>query len=262
MTTNSSSDVGSSTITTLGTISTGTWNATTLDVSHGGTNNTTFTAYSVICAGTTSTGTFQNVSGVGSSTNVLTSNGAGALPTWQALAGGTSGLTKIVSITASNQASVDFDSHFSSSYNVYLFTFTNVIPVTNATFLYSRVGTGATPTWTATGYYWSSLGIIGSRQGEFAQNDSQAVLSQNASTHYIPNTNGGISGYLYIHGPNNSSQFINGNGRFAYLDTGSTFAYTNIANFFNSAANYTSIQFYFNTGNVSSGTICMYGVTP
>lgn len=54
-------------------------------VAGGGTGNTTFTAYSVICAGTTATGAFQNVSGVGSATQVLTSNGAGLLPTWQAI---------------------------------------------------------------------------------------------------------------------------------------------------------------------------------
>lgn len=57
-------------------------------VPQGGTGNTTFTAYSVICAGTTATGTFQNVSGVGTSGQVLTSNGASALPTWQTPSGG------------------------------------------------------------------------------------------------------------------------------------------------------------------------------
>lgn len=54
-----------------------------LSVPRGGTGNSTFTAYSVVCAGTTATGTFQNVSGLGSSGQVLTSNGAAALPTWQ-----------------------------------------------------------------------------------------------------------------------------------------------------------------------------------
>lgn len=54
-----------------------------VSVAQGGTGNTSFTAYSVICAGTTSTGAFQNVSGVGTSGQVLTSNGAAALPTWQ-----------------------------------------------------------------------------------------------------------------------------------------------------------------------------------
>src|SRR5215831_7256070 len=52
-------------------------------VAGGGTGDTSFTAFSVICGGTTSTGALQNVSGVGTANQVLTSNGAGALPTWQ-----------------------------------------------------------------------------------------------------------------------------------------------------------------------------------
>jgi hypothetical protein len=67
-------------------------------VAGGGTGAVTFTAYSVICAGTTATGAFQNVSGVGTAAQVLTSNGAAALPTWQAATGG-GGLTWTV-ITA------------------------------------------------------------------------------------------------------------------------------------------------------------------
>lgn len=60
-------------------------------VAGGGTGDTSFTSYSVICGGTTSTGALQNVSGVGTSGQVLTSNGAAALPTWQA--GGSGGMT-------------------------------------------------------------------------------------------------------------------------------------------------------------------------
>jgi hypothetical protein len=55
----------------------------TLVVSNGGTGKTSATAYAVLCGGTTSTGAFQSIAGVGSSGNVLTSNGAGALPTFQ-----------------------------------------------------------------------------------------------------------------------------------------------------------------------------------
>jgi len=51
-------------------------------VEGGGTGNSTFTAYSVICAGTTATGAFQNVSGVGTTDQILKSNGAAALPSW------------------------------------------------------------------------------------------------------------------------------------------------------------------------------------
>ena len=59
-----------------------------IDVSSGGTGlSTATTAYGVIAAGTTTTGAFQNI-GTGASGEVLTSNGAGALPTFQAAAGG------------------------------------------------------------------------------------------------------------------------------------------------------------------------------
>lgn len=53
-----------------------------LPIANGGTNNTTFTAYSPIYAGTTPTGAFQS-STLGASGTVLTSTGTGSLPTWQ-----------------------------------------------------------------------------------------------------------------------------------------------------------------------------------
>jgi hypothetical protein len=59
----------------------------TIDVSHGGTGATSATAYGVLCGGTTSTSAYQSVASVGTSGQVLTSNGAGALPTFQAAAG-------------------------------------------------------------------------------------------------------------------------------------------------------------------------------
>jgi hypothetical protein len=58
-------------------------------VAQGGTGATSQTAYAVLCGGTTSTGAFQSIAGVGTSGQVLTSNGAGALPTFQAAAGAT-----------------------------------------------------------------------------------------------------------------------------------------------------------------------------
>lgn len=61
---------------------------TALPVANGGTGITTGTAYGVVCAGTTSTGPLQILPSLGSSGQVLTSNGASALPSWQAAGGG------------------------------------------------------------------------------------------------------------------------------------------------------------------------------
>lgn len=53
-----------------------------LPVANGGTNQASFTTYTLLAGGTTTT-SLQQVSGTGTSGQILTSNGAGALPTWQ-----------------------------------------------------------------------------------------------------------------------------------------------------------------------------------
>ena len=55
-----------------------------LPVPSGGTGRATATAYAVICGGTTATGPLQSIASVGTTGQVLTSNGVGALPTMQA----------------------------------------------------------------------------------------------------------------------------------------------------------------------------------
>ena len=113
----------------------------TLPVANGGTGATTQTAYAVLCGGTTGTGAYQSVASVGTSGQVLTSNGASALPTFQTIATSafpagtrlsfqqttaptgwtkdtTAGLNnssmRIVTGTASSGGSVDFTTAFAS----------------------------------------------------------------------------------------------------------------------------------------------------
>lgn len=93
--------LGQSSITTLGTITTGVWTGTAVAVTSGGTGVATMTtAYAPVCAGTTATGALQ-VADTGLSTSgfVLTSNGASAKPSFQAVP--SSGFTSVqVSMTA------------------------------------------------------------------------------------------------------------------------------------------------------------------
>jgi len=55
-----------------------------IEIEKGGTKATTHTPYAVLCGGTTATSAIQSIASVGTSSQVLTSNGAGALPTFQA----------------------------------------------------------------------------------------------------------------------------------------------------------------------------------
>lgn len=97
---------GSSQVTTLGTIATGVWNGTDIAVPDGGSGRGTATAFAVITGGTTSTGAHQSIASVGTSGQVLTSNGAGSLPTFQA-GGGGGGITWNEVTGTSQTATVD-----------------------------------------------------------------------------------------------------------------------------------------------------------
>jgi len=61
---------------------------TPLVVSSGGSGRASHTAYAVICGGTTATAAQQSIASVGTAGQVLTSNGAAALPTFQTNANG------------------------------------------------------------------------------------------------------------------------------------------------------------------------------
>jgi len=70
----------------------------------GGTGRSSHTAYAVICGGTTTTAAQQSIASVGTANQVLTSNGAGALPTFQS---GTS-LTQGTVQASTSGAAIDF----------------------------------------------------------------------------------------------------------------------------------------------------------
>jgi hypothetical protein len=73
----------------------------TVPVTKGGTGVTSATAYALLAGGTTSTGSVQSLASVGTSGQLLTSNGAGALPTFQ-----NAPSAGVTSLTAGNSISV------------------------------------------------------------------------------------------------------------------------------------------------------------
>lgn len=146
-------------------------------VPHGGTGNTTFTAYSLIVAGTTNTGAFQNVVGVGTSGQFLQSQGAAALPQWVTDPGASGASTFHTdsgdATAASNAITIHGGSNISTSGATSVVTI-NVAGTTNHTVQLGNAGgsltsltngttgqvltaqTGADPIWAAA----SSTGIV------------------------------------------------------------------------------------------------------
>lgn len=81
-------------------------NCTGLPVAGGGTGRASHTAYAVICGGTSTTNPQQSIASVGTAGQVLTSNGAAALPTFQDVAGSVIQLQRTTATTGASSSAV------------------------------------------------------------------------------------------------------------------------------------------------------------
>lgn len=171
-----------------------------IPVPDGGTGVASTTAYAVVCGGTSSTAALQPVASVGSAGQVLTSNGAGNLPTFQA-AGGGGGLTW------NNQASSSVTMAVSNAYwtnnGASLVTYT--LPTTAAQFSIIQIQGSSSGGWKIV--YTTSQQII-------AGNLSTTVSTGNltATTSASGDYTSGVT--LLCTTANNIWQVIAGNGTY------------------------------------------------
>ena len=108
-----------------------------IPVASGGTGSTALTAWTLLAGGTTSTAPMQQVSTAGTVGQILTSAGAGALPTWEdATAGGTvtsvSGTSNRITSTGGTDPVIDISASYIGQTSI------------------TTLGTVATGTWNAT----------------------------------------------------------------------------------------------------------------
>lgn len=225
----------------------------TVAVTNGGTGVSTLTAYAPIFGGTTGTGAVQSGT-VGTAGQVLTSNGAGVLPTFQAPQVGA--MTKISTQTASASATIDFTG-LSSTYKKYIIECIDVEPASAADLLVRYEISAA---WVTTSTYGTS------GQGRAA--DSTAATLENTGTSI--NMTGG---QIVATGANNGNHFtvtINNPSHSKVTRIGFTAEYLADAGrqFWMAGAGYntsttavTGIRFFMSTGNITSGTFVLYGIS-
>lgn len=133
----------------------------TLPVSRGGTGVAANTAFALLAGGSTGTGPVQSLSGLGTVGQVLTSNGAGALPTFQT-AGGASILTPQARLTLTTNVPV-LTSTVSAVTTVYYTPYAgNLVPIYNGT-------------------VWSALAISELSQATTDTTKSPAAVANNSN---------------------------------------------------------------------------------
>lgn len=216
-----------------------------ITVPQGGTGDSSLTAYAVLCGGTTSTGNVQSVSGVGSSGQVLTSNGSSALPSFSNT---NSGQTLLQSSTASSSSSINFTGLSSSSYTHYNLVY-NFITSTSATTLTFLISTNNGSTWITASYL-------------------SGAWSTPVSSTTVTNSNVAVYGYLST-ATNNTTSWA-GQSFFFNLSNGSAFLSMGEAtntlgnrcefNSYNPAVNVNAIRIIATSGNIASGSFSLYGI--
>ena len=194
--------------------------------------------------------------GPGTDGQVLTSTGAGSPPAFED-AGGGGAWTYIASVTASNSATVDFLSSF-GSLDVYMVTFNSIVPATDGAKLECRVAQGGSAQ-SSSDY---QFGVWGSNDGATADNyggqdQDEFKLCNNIGS----NTGENLGGKIYFHGVTSTSAY-----KIVRYDSGE-FNLNAIyqshfgGGCFNSATALSGCQFFVNTGNITSGTFHLYGLS-
>jgi hypothetical protein len=217
------------------------------------------------------TGNIVNASGIDvtlASTNdraILLYNGTN----WLILAINGVGLTPIQLIqsqTASASASIAFTTGINSTFSKYIFEFINIVPASNSKGFQCQVSVDGGANYVGANY----LGMV------WAGSNSVALASYTAATgqiNFCGNYNAdvnwgainsaakGICGSATLYNPSSSAanKTIDFNVNYTVQD--STFAKSEGASSCNNSTTaINAIKFFFDSGNIASGTIKMYGV--
>ncbi len=151
----------------------------TLPVSNGGSGVNSTTAFGILAGGTTSTSAFQNC-GTGSAGEVLTSNGAGVLPSFQASGGATTVLSS-QSLVGVN--SVTFNNFVNTSkymgYKLFMYG-VNQGGGPGIESIELQISTDNGSTFINTGYYWRNIGgVLQSNVSAFAVGSQHSTYMTN-----------------------------------------------------------------------------------
>ena len=196
----------------------------------------------------------------GSSGQVLTSNGAGAAPTFQAAGGG---LNHLTTATASSSASLDFTSLITSTYDVYLIMLDEIMPATNAADLYLLLSGDNGSSFSSSNYAYvtdtltkHNHGDSVSRSSTSARGLAQIQLMNSAAT----NQGAGISGPIYLFSPLNTSLQPSLRWSFIGNDNGVNLKVLDGAAKEETSSARDAFQIKFSSGNIASGHVRVYGI--
>lgn len=175
---------------------------------------------------------------------------------------GTNGgdLILLQTLTASASASLDFASWYSSTYDDYEIHFSNIVPASNSV-LYVRVSENGGSSYISTNSYtWLATGGWGTSTsysaGEAAVN---AIRAREVNT--TLGTGGSYNGRLRIINPAGTSVYKIFQGELQWIDNTLGIVTASWTGIYNSTNAINALQVLMASGNITSGTVRIYGIS-
>ena len=184
---------------------------------------------------------------------------------FMAFGNSTGGLIPITSITASNDATIDFTSGIDGTYDAYKIEFSGLRPATDGTYLRILVSEDAGSTWKTTSGNYYQCGVVYRSDSTSATNNSQTLTEIrpiiNVAGWQAGNaTTESMSGFIQFYHPASTAlhkPFL------ISMSHGSTLGAevrTFLGGRYTGAAAIDGIQFLMSSGNITSGEFTFYGL--
>lgn len=266
--TNALTIAGGTGISTSGSSSTATISLDTpVVVANGGSGRSSTTAYAVICGGTGSTTAHQSIASVGSANQVLTSNGASSLPTFQNAGSSTQDFELIDTEVASFDSTIVFTG-LSSTYYRYEVIVTDLNSSSSGVNFHMRTSTnngisydsGTTDYgWLSLGAYVDGTGVVEVTSGD--SSDTSMILNGiNVGTDLDGDTNEQKTFHINIYNPD-ANTYTHVMAEYDGYDNSSNFIQGVSTKAMRKSANdVNAIQFFMTSGTIESGTFKLYGI--
>jgi hypothetical protein len=192
---------------------------------------------------------------VGTATHLLTSNGAGAAPTFQAAAAG-GAWTLIGTSTASDSASLTQTGLDSSTYNTFAVALTDIVPATDGEAMGVRVGDSSGVDSGASDYYWN-YAIQPENDNAYGgtANAGDNIIDMGHSTGNA--TGEGLSALFYIQ---NLTRQTVVHGSYCLVDQATTLIGGHFVGQRRAVITVDRVLIQFSSGNITSGRMTVWGI--
>jgi len=168
-------------------------------------------------------------------------------------------LSLIATKTASASASLEFTSVIGTNWNTYYVSIRNLIPATDAVSLNVTFSTDNGSTYLATNYLYAYLNQLtsGTLTAEGSNSTTAAQIAKNVSN----GSSNGLCADIYFYNIKSASVPCYFKGRLTHYQTDGTGNYNIPCSGSNtSTTGVNALKFAFSSGNITSGTIYLYGV--